>query len=381
MGCCSWYVCNVELKQNIPQAISQFIGLRTLTLTLMLALPFSGIAQILVYPGDANNNGLCSHVDVLYLGLGFGTNGPIRQGGSTTWGQQFLGTPWTQSTLDGINYGYLDCDGNGLIDSTDIAAIDMNIFEMVTPAGPGDTAAFASGNAPILAINLPTDSMPVNSTVTFTADITMGSAFFPVDSMYGVAYTIAYDPALIDQVIPVPHGGWLANSGLTLNRSWVDSINGLIYMVVTNTDHLNRSGFGAIGSIGIVMDDNIRVAAGFNLQLDLVFARALRSDGSSYPLIPQSDQMNIITSTSQPQPELQVQVSPNPTSGMVKVTVPDETIEKLRVIDVSGKVLFEFAPQNLNSKVLDLSAYPTGIYFLELKTEQAVTRKKILRIP
>lgn len=378
MGFCSWYVCNVELKKNILQPLPQLFGLRALTLTLMLVFPGIGFAQLTVYPGDANNNGLCSHVDVLYLGLGFGDTGPNRQGGNNSWTPQILPTPWAQSTQDGINHGYIDCNGNGTIDSSDMGAIDANFGQMVSPANPGDTASFASGNAPILAINLPMDSMPVMGTVTFTADITLGSSFFPVDSLYSVAYTIAYDPAIVDQITANPHGGWLANSASPITRSWVDSTNGLIYMVVTNTDHLNRSGFGAIGSIGIVMDDNIRLHANFSLGLDIVFARALRRDGSSYPLIPQGDQMSILTAAVRPHPQLELEANPNPASDFLKVTAPATATSPLQLFNISGKLVAEFRLEDAHNQRLNVSALAPGIYFLEMKTGQGIHRKKIL---
>ena len=158
-GNCSWYVCIVELKQNIPLPHTLLRTLRTGIAMLITFLPLLAFSQTM-RPGDASNNGYCSHVDVLYVGLGFGAQGPIRQGASISWNQPQNFTLWNQSTVNGVNYGHIDCDGNGIIDSMDIAAIDQNFGLSASPATTNDSISnVGQPGAPPIALNTSTDTV------------------------------------------------------------------------------------------------------------------------------------------------------------------------------------------------------------------------------
>ena len=77
--------------------------------------------QVVVYPGDANNDGVVDVRDVLPIGRFYGLTGPTRQGGSATWGAQVLANEW-----DPVGAGFADCDGNGVVDSNDVVVLVRN---------------------------------------------------------------------------------------------------------------------------------------------------------------------------------------------------------------------------------------------------------------
>ncbi len=93
----------------------------------LLLLPFPALCQVLL-PGDANNDGRVNHVDLLAIGLNFGQTGPPRiptaQGFDWT-PKPFLLWPTTLPTT-GINDGFSDCDGDGIVSAEDILAIKFN---------------------------------------------------------------------------------------------------------------------------------------------------------------------------------------------------------------------------------------------------------------
>lgn len=60
----------------------------------------------------------------------------------------------------------------------------------------------------------------------------------------------------------------------------------------------------------------------------------------------------------------QFSVYPNPTEGTVTISSKDK-IDNIRILNISGK-LIESHDLNSNSKVLDISEYKAGIYFIEL---------------
>ena len=64
-----------------------------------------GWSQLLVWPGDANNDGIVNNLDLLNLGLGFGRQGNPRDTISITW-RQWQVQPWTDSLPLGLNLGH-----------------------------------------------------------------------------------------------------------------------------------------------------------------------------------------------------------------------------------------------------------------------------------
>ncbi len=78
------------------------------------------IEGLLVWPGDANDNGYVDQADILPIGLYWQQSGPARTNGNRSW----VGQPtllWSPQ-----NATYADCDGNGLVDQADILAIGLN---------------------------------------------------------------------------------------------------------------------------------------------------------------------------------------------------------------------------------------------------------------
>ncbi|MDV7397617.1 hypothetical protein RZS08_39820, partial [Arthrospira platensis SPKY1] len=57
---------------------------------LALLLTSAGLSAQVMYPGDVNNSGQANAIDVLYLGLAFGSEGPERMSPTTAWMPQSI---------------------------------------------------------------------------------------------------------------------------------------------------------------------------------------------------------------------------------------------------------------------------------------------------
>lgn len=75
-----------------------------------------------------------------------------------------------------------------------------------------------------------------------------------------------------------------------------------------------------------------------------------------------------------------LQVSPNPASGLLQVSLPDDkAIEAIRIADVSGKVLRNIEPNGASSRQeLDVSSFPQGLYILQARSGGQVFVKKVV---
>ncbi len=91
-----------------------------------------------------------------------------------------------------------------------------------------------------------------------------------------------------------------------------------------------------------------------------------------------TDIMSEFSDTEDLNPELTVTVYPNPTSDKICLDIPDEImITSMRIIGNEGKVLQEYERAY---ETIDLSDYPTGVYFLELTTREKSITKKVLKL-
>ena len=75
----------------------------------------------LVYPGDANNDGLVDERDILPLGIYYNLLGPIRNDEPDCGWGRFPAHQW-----DPLGGTYADANGSGIVDADDICAISQN---------------------------------------------------------------------------------------------------------------------------------------------------------------------------------------------------------------------------------------------------------------
>ncbi len=107
----------------------------------------SGGTTLNVYSGDANNDGTCDIRDILPIGRFFGSTGPVRTGGSLTWGSQ-TAPVWTPPEAT-----YADCDGNGTVNAADVQGIINNYSLTHTSAPDSPVDRLAACNALLRSID------------------------------------------------------------------------------------------------------------------------------------------------------------------------------------------------------------------------------------
>ena len=72
-----------------------------------------------------------------------------------------------------------------------------------------------------------------------------------------------------------------------------------------------------------------------------------------------------------------IQVYPNPSSGNLYIESVNSSMNMCKIYDVRGNIVEEF--NFTNSKILNISTYSNGIYFLDMKSEGNLVRKKIIK--
>lgn len=89
----------------------------------------SASSPLYIYPGDANNDGICSIMDYFLVASANGKNGYWRNQQGALWQPYIRSNNWnTSSYFQGnvINNSWLDCNGDGIINLFDVAVTILN---------------------------------------------------------------------------------------------------------------------------------------------------------------------------------------------------------------------------------------------------------------
>jgi len=201
-----------------------------------------------VYPGDADNDGESNLYDLLYIGLGYGANGPQRINASCEWEAQ-PAMDWDQETTDGINYKHLDCDGNGTINQEDVNYVNCNYEPMV-----GETSNLIESDGPRIKLQFDVDTIWIDSSspevIEFSAGLMLGQSELQMEDIYGLALYLEYDEEFLseDAVIEMDYNenSFLGNSEEVIPYAKDMREDGQIDMALTRTSTVSSSGYGSL---------------------------------------------------------------------------------------------------------------------------------------
>ena len=149
-------------------------------------------------PGDANNDGIADHEDVLAMGYFIGQNaaGTPRDRATFTWASQEAGD-WGGGPADLPDPKHSDCNGDGSVDVADFYIIEENYDRRI----PGYVEELVE--APMvpggLSIDIDDDEVSAGGSIfqrRISCDVLLGSPTQPVDELYGVSFSIRYDTSI-----------------------------------------------------------------------------------------------------------------------------------------------------------------------------------------
>ena len=336
-----------------------------------------------VWPGDANFDGIVDNNDLLPIGLGYGTTGPIRPNASLNWiGQP--ATDWVDTLLGGVNYKNVDCDGSGTIDATDTLAIIQNYSLTHTRSGGMDE--WRSG-IPALTFTMVPDTLVDSETVVVT--LSLGDSNNVANNVYGLAFTFNYDPLVVDSSsVNITFGNsWLCSTGDHIDISKNFGTQGKLEAALTRIDHTTRSGYGNIGTVAMrITAGNIN---GKNLQYytfkcfisNLV---VIDNAGHRLPFNEGNDSAQIAyvpTGIHEVQNDQSfIKIFPNPAFDQLTVSSTAASIMGMKVTNVIGETVIPSVEVNALHSILNCSQLSAGTYILYLQTEMGEYHHKFIKI-
>lgn len=329
----------------------------------------------IIWPGDANDDNIANNLDLLNIGLGYGTAGEQRDLQGIEW-FPMVSQDWDQNFEDAINYKHADCDGNGEIQDLDINAIELNYGQTHGDYQPFASPPATSADASIF-VDLP-DPEDIILGVPFEAPIILGTDVLPVDDIYGLGFILNFNPDLINpSSIEISYEpswlGVLPVNLITIDRTKADE--GKVEMALVRTDQNNVSGFGQIAEfIGII--DNI--AGKQEMSIEISNVKAIMENEELIPLRTPTEVIELITGVNNPDQNLKLTIFPNPTTEIIYIknsmNYPLETVE---IQDVNGRILY--SAEN-PAGMISLDDFPSGAYIVYVKVDGRHFYERIIKM-
>ena len=331
-----------------------------------------------VWPGDANNDFVANNFDLLSVGLAYGNTGTARANASLNWVAQ-PAIDWSSAFPGGVNHKFADCNGDGTIDTNDVPAILQN-YGLTHSKG-----MMPAGN-PDLFVLLP-DSIEAGETV--TAPIKLGADASQLTNIYGLAFTVTYDPSLIDSnSVALSFGSsWIGSNQvdmITLQKDFYSS--GQMEVAIARIDHQNASGFGNIASLDLKVQDDIAGKVGDivkNLTIGITNVRAITKDGQQIPVIGGVDSVMVVQQTigfKDIEDGPVFHIYPNPANDKLFIDFEKTKARVVYIQNAVGQTLEMISVEKITGNSIDISNLAPGVYFVraEYGNKLSVTKKVLV---
>lgn len=316
----------------------------------------------LVWPGDTNNDGVVNNFDILNIGIGYDAEGAARINASINWvGQD--GIDWDHKFDNGLNFKFADADGSGVIDFTDMDAVEQNWDEEHEFRGESDQSRSATD----IPVFLEAGDYETNKLIEIP--IHLGVNNLPADNIYGVAFSVSYDPSMVDanSVSINTNNSWFTqedNDLLKIEKNIIE--NGIIHFAMVRKDHENLSGIGIIANLEIFFDEINEDMLASNLSIENL--RFVDSKGLELPALQISSTVNVMNQTTAITNinQSNISVYPNPSMGLINIHT-NAIVESINLINLAGQVCKTFEG---DLKSIDISDLDNQLYLLKIRTNE-----------
>lgn len=349
---------------------------------LLLFFSFSILASLsaqVLWPGDANNNGVANGADFIYFGLAHGSEGPERPNATGNWTPQPI-APWPQTFSNGINYAFADFDGDGKVANSDQSKFEANWGKTHGTVSNDGYGAGISGAS--TRVKLFPGATQVAPGASLNIEVRVGDPAHPVTGLYGVAFKMRYSQDMVnnggsDIEFNDLGGSWFDAGGASRKFFQKNETLGRAETGLTRINQIPVSGQGAVGSFSIIIED---IIVGRLIDtLEIVIDSLIVFDANGTPSGAEGDTIRVIVvdpsvavATTEPETG-SCRVSPNPVSGPFLFIETTSPLQEVVLTDVSGRMLFflRAAAPSLHS-IVEKPEVPPGIYLLKVRSAEQV---------
>lgn len=324
-----------------------------------------------VLPGDTNDDKVVNHVDLLNIGLAFGTDGPGRPSGATDFAVQ-VAPRWDENFTDGLNYAYADANGSGLIDAADLNVVLTNYGSSDNLWEPAD-----GGTGRSAAAQLTLEGGPFIAEETSELRVVMGDdGTGGAASGYGLAFALDFneDQIAANSIEVDFSNSFFGEDLLTLARVSADDA-GRLEISLSRKDQQNTTAApGEVCTLRFRVRNN-DAGTNFDTEFTTNPSSYLLADESAAPISGSSASVMVMGTVGVREPEWgsALTVYPNPyTTGAVNLGGDLPILDRVKVLTPNGR-LVQLSEGNVRN--LSLEQLPAGNYLLRLeRAGEAVTR-------
>lgn len=323
-----------------------------------------------VWPGDANNDGIANHMDLLNLGLASSGSGPLRMA-PLSWAPHGADA-WTGSLPDGLNMKYTDMNGDGEVDIEDDIDI-LNLHYGLTHDGYQEQHVCEEG-----AELLVDGGFELFNPSTFRTRTTTRLNADLVDSLYGLAFTVLFDTAYFTEATSIS-----ASAPFPAGESQVihAALPGKIEYAMTKWNHQNGAvtfNDDILGCLFRYNNKNLIPNQPDTTEVCIANIRGILADGTEVPM--GSNRIQFIFLEEEPSSleetlSEEILVYPNPAGGRFSVVVPEALVgDHYEIFTPAGTVI---RTGILHGEVTEVTM-PSGVYALIVRGSGAYVVKKVV---
>lgn len=358
-----------QMLQNVSN-ISRLYHQQALKPCTGISLCTSG--DTCIWPGDANNDGVTTMSDIFNIGYGFGKSGNSRPFASNKWSGQ-PAQKWSLNFPDGTNFNHADANGDGIIDSADVLPLVLNIGMQ---HGKKSESSESLASDILLGVKIDTDSIFSGNVLTGT--IQLGTEEHPAEDVFGAAFRLIYDTSIL-----VPG---------TFKFELMDGMGSNSEVVIATADRKGTTEIGIVRVDGkgvtikgpiikwkYVVEGNVGGVRDTKISIDN--AKIVNPKLQNIEVYTEDASVVVKQSTSISNPKVLnalINVYPNPFSDILNITAHNLKITQVKVINLQGQIIIE-KEIKANELQLDASTLRSGIYFIEITTNEGRIVKKIIR--
>lgn len=340
------------------------------------------LACDLVWPGDADANGIVNVYDILPIGQGYGFTGLVRPGATPNWVGQ-ASSDWAGTAV--LNFKHADCNGNGVIEYADFAAVQQN-YGLTHPKRQMEQQ---QNNLPVLYIDVPEDTLYAGDTLRFNIGID-GDSSQNVE-LYGIAFDMFYDVTLVDTSILPTYDyadcflGTLGQDIYTLEHN--DIIASYLALGITRLDQINIVGQGGLVDVNFILIDDIAGKVDSNVIYignNILWVTGKLADGTNVPLDVRGDTV-VLLQARRPngiagnELEADIDIFPNPSNGALNISISGVIgSTEIRAYNIIGELIGTAVIQADGKLQMNTSNWPNGNYMLQFVNGDATKVKRVI---
>lgn len=314
-----------------------------------------------VWPGDANDDGVATIADMLYLGVAYGSTGAVRAEATASWSGQ-AGLPWDLNFDFGTNYKHADCNGDGFVDLADTLPIVQNLGEQHYKTSGTST----HGGVPVI-FEMPARAVGGDAV---TVNVRIGDSQHPAVGVYGLAFVLRPDSNFVrpQSMQTDLTGSWLGTPGQDLMDLEIQ--NGRLHWGVVRNDQTDVSGSGRMGGVTMIMIDDLTRWVQVDSALGIEDVVLIDKKGNT---IPAEVQIQLVY----PNGGLDFVICPSPANGRMQLLL--DTLEASR-IDIYGQngLLGMGLEGPLSGTVeVDTRELQPGLYYVRVTLARGVVTRKL----